>query len=442
MYSRIVLLENSKWAFNLARNVFAKVIRDDGHFAAVLQVLRTIASVSVLFAIPHYTTAEEQGLWALFLSISALSTVAELGFSGLFTVFASHAKACGTTEKNEVASFSKFILGWSAQVAITFFPLIFVIGYFVTIRQHLTFGWKAPWVLFCFSVSLNIFSNFISAWFEGARSVARAYLLRALAAVFNSLTTILILNGGGGIWALPFGLFISNLLVILLILPGLLRSSRLARESRKNNRSRWFSELSPLFKKNTMSFIGGFLSFQSATILTYLIKSPEQAGKVGMTMNCWMAAFNVFYSMITASSAFSGAMWAVGDSHRAWMKIKMKIISASVLYFLASSFALLIFYVLANDIFFLSRLTGISSMAVLAVALQLMLVVGGVAVFTRSGKLELFNNISLYSAILTILVTYIAIIFNKSPYIGFAAGNFLTFVYLPRILKKVEIKRT
>jgi hypothetical protein len=366
----------------------------------------------------------------------------EFGFSGLFVVFAAHARSNPDKNKAELASFSSFVLIWSLSVVALFFPIVLVIGYVVISRQNPEIDWQAQWIFYALIVASTIFTNFISSWYEGSKSVIKAFTIRTVSSIASVVTTILILRFYGGMWALPSGILVANLISIFLLLPSLLAAAKACPTSTIETFKSWFKKLWPLLKKNAGSFIGGYISFQAPTVLTYLMKGAEEAGKIGFTMNSWMSAFTIFHTILSANSSLYSELWARGEKIRAWQTSKSKR-NQAIVFFMGASLCAIIFISLLNSkLVFLSRLASALDMLILAIGLALHLAVASVGVFTRSGKIEVFNNLSLFTAVASTVVTVASIYFRMSPFLGFLFGNILALIWLPRLLKPLGINRS
>ena len=105
------------------------------------QSWRIVSGPLTLLCIPLFLTASEQGYWYTFISLAALSVLADLGFSNIILQFSAHEFAFLHFEEQmlivgsqdhlqKLAAFFKFSLKWLLKVVIIIFPLIIVGGYF------------------------------------------------------------------------------------------------------------------------------------------------------------------------------------------------------------------------------------------------------------------------------------------------------------------------
>jgi len=420
-----------------------QIVSEQSVKAAFLQGLRTLFSILLLVAVPHFTTPKEQGLWSIFVSLGALSTLVELGFSGLFVVFAAHSKCnnvlSGQKAQQERASFARFVLIWSTAASALFLPAIFAIGYFIISRQHLTASWQIPWGLYSIAISASVFTNFISSWYEGSQSVTKAFYSRTISTLASVVTTVLVLYFIPNIIALPIGIFVACSVQLGILLPSILETSATAPSSLSEIFKKWFAELSALLRRNAASFFGGYISFQSPTIMTYLVKGPEEAGKVGFTMTSWMGAFTVFHTMLSSNAAAYGELWAQGRATEALQISRQKLVQAMTLFIPSAGIAVAVMTFFSTSFRFIARLAAPADMLILACGLTLHLAVAAVAIYARSGKNEPFSNISLLSAACSIVATYFAIRCGLSPFFGFLFGNVLTVLWIELMWKDFRL---
>ena len=420
--------------------------------APILHGVRTVFGIVILFAIPHFTDPTTQGVWYLFVSLGALSSLAEMGFAGLFIVFSSHVKTKNESclgqnvnlsteaKSKEIPSFAKFALLWASSISIGLFPILSAIGGVIIMTRTHEQHWALPWLFFVLALSLNLFSTFITAWHEGSKGVISAFAIRTLSTVANVTCTTLALYGGAGLWALPLGAFIGGVIPVAIIVPSLLMTSRGTPESVSLNFKVWYPQIAPLLKKNAASFLGGYIVFQSPVIVTYLVLGSEKSGQVGFALNAWMAAFGVFYTILGANAAPAGKLWANGAGNAAWQLCLRSLFRASGLFLISGAGALLAFIFFPDFFPFLSRMSSIRHMLVFALGLLLHLGVVAVAIFCRSSKSEPFAKISLITAALCIPTTFLAVKLQYSPFWGFTLANVITIFYCIKILKSYGIQ--
>ena len=138
------------------------------------QLWRIISGPLILLFIPLYLTPMEQGYWYTFISIGALGLFADLGFSNIVLIFASHEfahlsftedkKFIGNEEHlQRLATFFRFSVRWILRAVLIVFPLIMIGGYFFLLnKQTVDIVWIQPWILYAFASSITfVYSSFL-----------------------------------------------------------------------------------------------------------------------------------------------------------------------------------------------------------------------------------------------------------------------------------------
>ncbi|ULQ59877.1 hypothetical protein K7I13_00540 [Brucepastera parasyntrophica] len=121
--------------------------------------------LTILF-IPLFLSAEQQGYWYLFGSISALSTFADLGFSNIILQFSAHEFAFLSFDENGVltgdsehlkrlGSFFRFIIKWLSTICSIVFPCIFVVGIIFFVRDGVLHDYILPWIIYSIGSLIN-----------------------------------------------------------------------------------------------------------------------------------------------------------------------------------------------------------------------------------------------------------------------------------------------
>ena len=120
------------------------------------QIWRVFSGPLMLFCIPYFLSPETQGYWYTFISLAALSVLADLGFSNIVLQFSAHEFAFLQFNQNNqlkgnrehlfrLADFFQFSLKWLFKVILIAFPLIMIGGYFFlsykTTPDHPIYGW-------------------------------------------------------------------------------------------------------------------------------------------------------------------------------------------------------------------------------------------------------------------------------------------------------------
>ena len=278
--------------------------RKDLFYTLIGRLWRIISGPVMLLFIPLFLKPEQQGYWYLFGSISMLSVLADLGFSGIVLQFSAHEYAFLRFTDNglltgdelhlkKLGSLFRFIIRRILILCIIAFPMIFFVGIVFFLRDGVLNLYLVPWSLYSFGAMINFFCNFILSFIEGMDKITSIQKIRFIALVVYTGIVPVSLFLGVNIYALAFGTLISALVVPLLIIyrfkPVLKKLLDISSDFFYN----WKNEINPLL---TRYLIGGFLAyfiFQIYIPLTHFFHGPVYSGKVGITMALVLALVDI-----------------------------------------------------------------------------------------------------------------------------------------------------
>ena len=401
---------------------------------AIWQALRIVISTAMLFLVPAFTTKATQGQWYLFVSIGALSAIAEMGISSLFVVFAAHERGNHTAKKNSIDKsnlsppFSGFVLTWSCGIGALFFFILSFVGLLILSYRAGSQLWQLQWVIYSCGIVLTLIANLFLAWFEGIGYVLASYKMRAMVTMISTFVAAIMLWNHCGIWALSLSQVLGPIAALIVILPLILHSVRAYDFRMSDTLQFWLPQVLPLLKNNIFSVVGGYIVFQAATIMAYIYKGIENAGEIGFTTNVWMGGFSIFYAFLASSMASTGTMLAQGNVKEAVKKSLMAFKQSAIIFLLIGICAISMVKIFPEFSLF-QRMTSTGHMWVLFVGLILHLGVVAIAVFFRSAKKEPFAKISIITAFICIIVVLFSNQFHYSPFYGFLVANLLALIY-------------
>ena len=247
-----------------------------------------------LFLIPFFLAADIQGVYYLFLSLSAIQIFFELGVSSVLTQFVSHEVAnIGNLSDMHLAHmripnanlvelyriFHRFYLVAS---------LVFLVGFSVIGPLFLFYNSKISssnylpqFFVFSFLLSINLYLVFYQAVLEGLGCIATVSRFRKRQTLCGYLLFLVIILVNGQLW-----------IVIALPLSAALFSSYLAFKKsgicpylgsfHQNNIPavyNWTKDIFPLQWRISLSWISGFFLFNLAIPLAFVHLGPSDAGK-------------------------------------------------------------------------------------------------------------------------------------------------------------------
>ena len=246
----------------------------------------------LVFLVIATLTTEVQGIWFTFISLSYLSTFADLGFTLLITQFVSH-------EFVNVSLINGFIHGkrenrdkfftlirYAIKLYIVVIPILLflmvVIGFYVF--KNSTLDIKIAWILFAFIGAINLFINLLQSIYQGMDKVTYIYRARSIGTMLFFIVAAIMLSFGFGIWSIV----VSSSIAAIFLLLNLFKHSRyfwiqLYRYKPKIYYS-WMNEIIKLQGKYAISWASGYAIFHLLVPITYATVGAITAGQIGATV--------------------------------------------------------------------------------------------------------------------------------------------------------------
>ncbi|HEY1407048.1 MAG TPA: hypothetical protein VF857_10600 [Spirochaetota bacterium] len=423
-------------------------------YSALNQIWRMVYGPVVLLFIPLFLSAEHQGFWFTFMSISALSVFADLGFNNIIMQFSAHESAfveyhngifTGTKENIErLSSLFQFVNRWIITVSTVSFPVIFIIGFIIFIQKESVSYWLAPWIIYLAGSALNFVSNSILSFFEGCHKLAEVQKIRFFSGVTLSILVLSFLYFRFDLYALALSMFANSIFIFSMILVYFGSHISALRKITVTKTHDWKKEILRLFWKYAISWGSGYLIFQIYTPLMFQAFGSVLAGKVGITIALWTTAFNISNIwMYTATPKIN--MCVAKRNWKQMDRLFMKNISLSTATYLIGVGVLLSaiiilphhFMIIGNII---NRFLPVIPFICIGAGWFLQILVNGMAVYLRSHKEEPLMIMSVLSGIYIVLTTVLASRFLPSDY--FFSGFLSSYAWgLPVIVMIFKNKR-
>lgn len=410
--------------------------------------IRVIFSPIQIIIISIFLTQELMGFWYTFNSLAAITLIVDAGFTNIITQFSSHEFAFlywedGEIKGNEINvnrlySLFSFSIKWAVNSILIAIPIIFLIGYFSFNDLTTKINWLIPWILFMIGIFINFILNVIFAFFEGCNLLPLIQKFRTLYSIIQIVLSMIFLTFKFDLLSLSLSIIFSSFVSLLLLL--LNRSKFLKLVSLKNsNLFLWTKEIIPLFKKYLASWIGGYLSFNLFTYLSFNFINAEFAGKVGFSFNLISSIYSLSCAWLYISVPKINKLNAIKDWKSMLVLIKTSILSSLISYSLIVLIFLISLTFLGDFKIIQDRLLPTNSILILIFAYGFQIVIYGISIYLRSFKEEPLMYFSLFSGIFIVFMTTIILLFLNKNYIF--SGFLLSFVILmPWILVILKSK--
>jgi O-antigen/teichoic acid export membrane protein len=374
--------------------------------------------ISIYFIL-RYLTADDQGLWYTFLSLGALSTFAELGFTSIITQFISHEFAFlaekkglltgSQTKLDKIISLIRFsIKFYSAIIPIAILILILV-GYY-----YFDENWKKiyfTWTIFSIVGGITLFSSLFQAIYQGLDKVKETQINILLGSIIMSLFNWILLYLNCSIWALVLGNALGLVVMSFLLYftaPQLWKQIFIHKLSSKH---KWGSKIIDLQWKYALSWASGVFIFSLYVPIINKLDGAVLAGKFGITYTVLSAIQGVAFSWLTAKIPKLNVFVALNNSKMAHETFtKSKLIGFLILIILSVLFCLSIF-LLQDLMIFKNRFLSLSQTILLVIYFIESYIIGSGAILIRAYKQEPYYNFSIATAIFIFVNTILCVSF-------------------------------
>lgn len=268
-------------------------------FTIAARLLQIASSIGTVLLIIRFLSPMEQGYYYTLLSLVALQTIFELGFSFVILQLAAHESALLTIHTDgriegdplahaRLASVLRLTLRWylRAAVALAVFLLFLGIVFFSgEAHSAARVPWLGPWVTAVLAVSVTFLLTPLYSFFEGCnqvRQVARLRMHQALIVLALSWSAI---ASGHGLYACALvNLGAIGVGAVFLAMRRPLFLSLLRYPERENAVS-WRHEIWPFQWKIAVTWLCSYFTMQVFTPILFVFRGPQEAGRMGLSLS-------------------------------------------------------------------------------------------------------------------------------------------------------------
>ncbi len=195
-------------------------------------LLRAGSAVIVLPFVVQGLSRDDLGVWYIFLSLAALATLLDLGFSDTTAQMTGYAwagvknlQAIGIEVLTEQSAPNYTILANLEATMRRYYALLALAILFMMLTAGSGWIWlktdhlsdrtsiRAAWIFFSLATSYNIYGTVWPALLTGINGVREAQQLNVLSLAVNALVTIVAIRLHLGLWALAGGQFLMGVVV-------------------------------------------------------------------------------------------------------------------------------------------------------------------------------------------------------------------------------------
>lgn len=383
---------------------------DKAVFYTVLSVFwASIAGVLSIVFIIDFLSLTEQGYWYTFLSLGALATLAELGFTTIITQFISHeyahleernGKLWGDTKRiDRTVSLVRFSLKFYVIVTILAFIILSIIGVIFLMSSTKDIYLLVAWVFYSFTGAFMLLVSLFGAVLRGFNKVDVAQKIITLTSVASNLATWTALYMGFNLWALGLGGIVNIILSLYLFFSSEKSLWSQIFHSKVKEQHHWLKETLPLQWRYAISWTSGYFIFQFIVPVAMLYAGADVAGKLGLSLVIARAIQTLANSW--GSTKIPQFNILVEQRKRENLDNLLKTIQKqSLLVFIAGSIALILLLIFIFPmIHWDTRVLPTYEIAIILVAEGANLIVFNWAYYLRSHKEEPYMRLSAISAL-------------------------------------------
>jgi len=296
-------------------------------YTVLARVFQIAGSTGTVLLIVHFLTPIEQGYYYALLSLVALQTVFELGFSFVILQLAAH--ECvhlilhpdGNIEGDRaahlrLASVLQKTVRWYLMAGIVMLATLLPAGsvfFSAHARAAETVRWHGPWIFAVIATVALFMLNPILSFLDGCgqvRQVAGMRFAQGIAAIVVPWSVLIAhrglwspgaVNTGYAVVALAFLWSRRGLLLPLLRLPGCAPAIA------------WRTEIWPFQWRLGVSFLCSWFTAQVFTPVLFAYRGPVEAGRMGMSMSIAGYLWAVVLPWISTKATPFGNLIARGE---------------------------------------------------------------------------------------------------------------------------------
>jgi len=313
-------LDNLK-SIKLFKHVLFVSGMDKPTFYTILTVIwASIAGVLTIVFIIDFLSLSDQGYWYTFLSLGALATFAELGFTTIITQFISHeyahleernGKLMGDVNRiDRTVSLVKFSFKFYLIVTLSAFIILSIVGVIFLMHTTNNMYLLLAWVFYSFTGAFMLLVSLFGSVLRGFNKVKIAQQIILIASIVSNISIWIALYLGLNLWALGIGGIINVILSLFLLFFSKKSIWSQIYFSKVKKQHNWLKETLPLQWRYAISWASGYFIFQFIVPVALIYAGADVAGKLGLSLviaravqtlaNSWgstkIPQFNMFVS--------------------------------------------------------------------------------------------------------------------------------------------------
>jgi hypothetical protein len=427
--------------------------------SGINQLWRLLAGPVVsVYCIPAFLSPEQQGLWFTIISLSALTTFADMGFTNIIMQFAAHEFAflhfdrnkrlSGEQERIEkLMSLFRFSMKWIGMATALFMPVIMAVALFFFTKEGRTWSWLFPWCIYLIAAGIGMILNVVQSFLEGCDEISTIQSIKTLGAIVNSTCLIAMLASGCGLYALAVSAFSSNVILGCLTILKYRKFLFAYRTTVATGASEkeWLRGILKLLWRYALSWACGYFSLQFYVPIMLKARGEVAAGKVGLSWSIMSAAFSLANVWIYTAIPRINIL----IEKKSWIELRNLAVRRCLLSLTTYAFGVGGFIVglgiIGGSLGIRDRFLPINGLAIVASAWMMQMILNTIATVLRGFKEEPFVALSIAGTAWTIASSILCARFMNIEmyFLGFLTSFIMTlpwaFLLLACKVKKIRI---
>lgn len=296
-------------------------------YTVAARIFQIVGSLGTVLLILKFMSPVEQGYYYTLLSLAALQTIFELGFSFVILQMATHEAALATVAPDgsvngdraaysRLASVLQVTIRWYRRCAVTFAFVVAPLG--VLFFEHSSNAasgvtWFWPWLSAVTAVSVVLFMTPLFSFIEGCGQVPQVARVRMLQAFVVFLCSWAAVASGHGLYACALvnvGWIAVGLRFLVKNLP--LFRGLLGHEPAAEAVS-WRRDIWPFQWKIAVTWLCSYLTMQAFTPILFADRGATTAGRMGLAINIASCLQAVALAWVSPKAAPFGALVRRGE---------------------------------------------------------------------------------------------------------------------------------
>lgn len=293
-------------------------------FTVLGRVVQGLGSVGSVLLIVHFLTAAEQGYYYALWSLVALQSVFELGFSFVILQVAAHERAHlefhedGSITGSEaahlrLASLLQRAVKWYTSAAVVMGIALLLGGMrFFSLHQQAQAPniWITPLRVTVFACAITFSIGPVLSFLEGCGQVAQVARMRFFQSTVSVAASWTAMLSHHGLFSPAMVLLGQGFVASILLYSRRHLLVPLLRKPVRDRGISWKHEVWPFQWKIAVSWLCDYFIFQLFTPVLFAFRGPEEAGRMGLSMNIVTQLSAMMLAWMTTKAAPFGSLIA------------------------------------------------------------------------------------------------------------------------------------